>query len=99
MLKTKVMPKGMEKAEVVCNPPAAVACLQAQGDDSASLSECYKPNGPGRETPQKSKFTWFCLLVCFLAKSFGCKNYTSVGSVVTAGLSLCEKDSLEASFI
>lgn len=99
MLKTKVMPKGMEAAEVVYNPPAAMACLRARRDDSTSLSECYKPNGPGHYTPQKSKITWFCLLVCFLTKSFGCKNYTNVGSVVTAGLSLCEKDRLEASFI
>lgn len=40
-----------------------------------------------------------CLFACFLTKSFGSRNYTNVVSVVTAGLSLCEKDSLEASFI
>lgn len=58
MLKTKVMPKGMEKAEAVYNPPAAMACLQAQRDDSTSrvsvinlmdlVAKCHKNlNLPG----------------------------------------------------
>lgn len=39
------------------------------------------------------------VLGVFLTESFSCKNYMEAVSVATAGLNLCGKDSLEASFI